>query len=120
MRSLLTCFILSAVFLQADTAAAQQPEYDSANSVKRQNVQKRKSFAEKLIHERAVLRAKQRTARMQARKWLGVSRLRPNILHGAHSVNLNRGRAPLPLMHNDYSGAMTSALYGLYGQSYGQ
>lgn len=118
MRSLITCFILSAVFVQADIATAQQPAYDSAGSGKRQNVEKRKSFAQQLIHDRAVLRAKKRTARMQARKRMGVSWLRPNYRYGAHSVNLNSGRSPSPLLYGDYSGNMMGGLYGMYGQAY--
>ena len=43
-----------------------------------------------LIFERASSRARQRAARMESRKWHGISPARPDIVHGSHSESLNR------------------------------
>ena len=39
----------------------------------------RASTKAQLIQQRAIYQAKQRRARIQARKWLGISLLRPNL-----------------------------------------
>lgn len=43
-----------------------------------------------LIFERASSRARQRAARMESRKWSGISPARPDVVYGSHSESLNR------------------------------
>lgn len=52
------------------------------------------SRSQELIFQRAAVRARQRLARQETRKWQGVSLSRPRVVHGSHSENLNRGMWP--------------------------
>lgn len=51
------------------------------------------TISEQLILERAVRRDRERSARLESRRWLGISLQRPRVQFGQHSTSLNGGLA---------------------------
>jgi hypothetical protein len=83
MRKSLLC-TLCLIWVPATELLAQQPAettfvrpYESDERV--EPVRTRTPLPNQLVYERAVFRAQQRVARLEARKWLGVSTSRPLV-----------------------------------------
>lgn len=93
MTRFLTCLGVCLVAALVTTASAQQPRqpYEPAPAAaKSRRAERPRSVpAEYLIHQRAVYQARQRLARIELRKWQGVSRLRPAVGSRAHAADLN-------------------------------
>jgi hypothetical protein len=66
------------------SARGQEPAGESAAESYEGGWTRRSPSASELIHERAAFSAKQRTARMEARKWIGVSTARPFVHDSLH------------------------------------
>ena len=65
--------------LAAASAAVAQERETQAATGPQMTVEPRLSRSQQLVHERAAVRAKNRTARIETRKWLGQSSLRPSM-----------------------------------------
>ncbi len=66
------------------------PAPPATTDVPRQYVRRPVTDAEQLIFERAVVRAREREARMEVRRWTGQSMQRPNVRIGHYSSDLNQ------------------------------
>ena len=85
MRALLVVAVVAASILGARSVSAQPPEYSTRTTP---------SLARQLILEREIARGRQRAARMEYKKWVGVSPQRPRDTTGFGMNNLYRYENP--------------------------
>ena len=109
MRKLIACLSLGAFVALADAVPAQQPAASSrrvnsrftaglAYRPARPRLRTGKTEADLLIQRKAAVLAQQRTARIELRKWHGVSLSRPQMPPSwtTHTHNLNAALAGPP------------------------
>jgi hypothetical protein len=92
MRTIAACLGLCLLLAAPELVSAQTPttQIESARNNKYRNIRRPMTPAEQMIYQRAVRRAVQREARLNAQKWAGYSPLRPTISDGHYSADLNR------------------------------
>ena len=78
MRNLFAATSLCLALAQASTASAQAPSKRAYEETTSQSPATRMSFTQQNFFERASYSARERTLRMEARKWYGVSASRPD------------------------------------------
>ena len=91
MRKLVALLGLCLLTTVPEFAAAQTPDspIESVRNNRYRNIRRPMTLQDQLVYQRAHQRAIQREARLDARKWTGYSPLRPTIVDGHHSQDLN-------------------------------
>ncbi len=104
MRAIVRSLAAAVLMLSASVSLAQTPEPQfspppvsavpspmTPQPPVRQYVRAPINPNQRLIYERAAELARQRDARLETKKWMGISPSRPAVRHGHYSADLNMG-----------------------------
>jgi hypothetical protein len=114
MQRLFAATSLCLVLATAGAAQAQAPRSRSNEESTSQTPETRMTIAQQNFYERASMMAHERTMRMEARKWQGISPLRPNT-HVITANDLTLGRGPWDRLRiSPVSGILTARCLAAY------